>query len=108
MTFDPLDPTHRSFVLWAAVLRGRVCGISDLRTPSDIRLLEAFQELGPECPMDSVTLGISGEAMLGDLLVKMGKSGRAELLSSMCPEEFEKDDAELGHVDFATVAANLR
>ena len=108
LTFDPLDPTHRSFVLWAAVLRGRVCGISDLRSPTDTRLVEAFLELGPGSLGDSIVSGVSGESVLGDLLVKMGPSARADFISSLCPEEFEKDDAELGHVDFATVAANLR
>jgi Ubiquitin-activating enzyme active site len=108
LIFDPTDPTHRSFVLWAAVLRGRVCGMTDLRSPSDTRLVDAFQELGPGSPVDSAIPGVTGEALLGSLLVKMGAGTRAFLLSSMCPEEFEKDDAELGHVDFATVAANLR
>lgn len=97
-------------MLWAAVLRGRVCGISDLRSPTDTRLTEAFSELGPRSlgDSDSIVSGVSGESVLGDLLVKMGPSGRADFISSLCPEEFEKDDAELGHVDFATVAANLR
>lgn len=110
LTFDPLDPTHRSFVLWAAVLRGRVCGISDLRSPTDTRLIEAFSELDPGSLIDSdsIVTGVSGESVLGDLLMKMGISGRADFISSLCPEEFEKDDAELGHVDFATLAANLR
>ena len=58
--------------------------------------------------MDGAGTGAAGEAVLGSLLVKMGASTRAFLLSSLCPEEFEKDDADLGHVDFATVAANLR
>ena len=108
LIFDPTDPTHRSFVLWAAVLRGRVCGITDLRSPFDTRLLKAFQELGPGSPVDIAIPGVTWEAALGGLLVNMGASTRAVLLSSMCPEEFEKDDADLGHVDFATVAANLR
>ena len=73
-------------------------------------MLEAFSELGPESlgDSDSVVSGVSGESVLGQLLVKMGVSGRADFISSLRPEEFEKDDAELGHVDFATVAANLR
>jgi Ubiquitin-activating enzyme active site len=82
--------------------------MTDLRSPSDTRLLEAFQELGPVSPVDSAIPGVTGEAVLGSLLVKMGAGTRAFLLSSLCPEEFEKDDADLGHVDFATVAANLR
>jgi hypothetical protein len=38
----------------------------------------------------------------------MGAEGRNKLLKSLEPEDFEKDEAELGHVDFATAAANLR
>lgn len=103
--FDPSDPTHRSFVLWAAVVRGRTCGQTDLRSPEDPRLSSAYEELA--------SIEFSGtravaEEEIAELLLAAGSDGRAELLSALSPEDFEKDDAELGHVDFATAAANLR
>jgi Ubiquitin-activating enzyme active site len=103
--FDSSDPTHRSFVLWAAVVRGRVCGQTDLRSPTDPRLTSAFEELA--------SIEFSGsravsEEEVAKLLIAAGSSERAQLLSTLSPEDFEKDDAELGHVDFATAAANLR
>lgn len=104
--FDPSDPTHRSFVLWAAVVRGRSCGQTDLRSPADPRLTSAFEELA-SADISSGSSGVSEEEV-ADLLIAAGSANRAELLSALSPEDFEKDDAELGHVDFATAAANLR
>ena len=103
MEFDKSNAAHRSFVLWAAVLRGRTCGQTDLRSPDDPRLIEALDSL------DSVrAIEIGGEIEVGEMLVRIGSAGRQTLLSNLQPEEFEKDDAALGHVDFATAAANLR
>jgi Ubiquitin-activating enzyme active site len=109
LLFDPSDPTHRSFVLWAAVVRGRACGQTDLRSPADPRLTSAFEELA-SADISSGSSGSSGvsEEEVADLLIAAGSANRAELLSALSPEDFEKDDAELGHVDFATAAANLR
>ena len=101
--FDASDAAHRSFVLWAAVLRGRTCGQTDLRSPDDPRLVEAFEGLASQKAFES-----GGETEVGKLLLRIGSHGRKTLLSTLLPEEFEKDDAELGHVDFATAAANLR
>jgi Ubiquitin-activating enzyme active site len=104
--FDPSDPTHRSFVLWAAVVRGRVCGQTDLRIPTDSRLTSAYEELASI--EFSGSSAVSEEEEVAKLLMAAGSSERAQLLSTLSPEDFEKDDAELGHVDFATAAANLR
>ena len=103
IVFDASDAAHRSFVLWAAVLRGRTCGQTDLRNPNDPRLVEAFEGLVNQKAAES-----GGETEVGELLIGIGSNGRKTLLSTLLPEEFEKDDAELGHVDFATAAANLR
>ena len=103
IVFDASDAAHRSFVLWAAVLRGRTCGQTDLRNPNDPRLVEAFEGLVSQKAAES-----GGETEVGELLIGIGSNGRKTLLSTLLPEEFEKDDAELGHVDFATAAANLR
>jgi Ubiquitin-activating enzyme active site len=103
--FDPSDPTHRSFVLWAAAVRGRACGQTDIRSPSDPRLTSAFEELAS---IDFRASSTVSEEEVAELLIAAGSSERAQLLSALSPEDFEKDDAELGHVDFATAAANLR
>lgn len=111
LQFDPTDAAHRSYVLWAAVLKGRTCGQMDLRTPSDPRLVQALDEL-THGSISSAGTGHSidgtGEEEVTELLVGMGETGKAALLSVLRVEDFEKDDAELGHVDFATAAANLR
>ena len=110
--FDPSDAAHRSYVLWAAVLKGRTCGQMDLRTPSDPRLVSALDELTQGSISNNVGTSRSvtgtGEEEVAELLVGMGESGQSALLSVLRVEDFEKDDAELGHVDFATAAANLR
>ena len=103
---DPSDETHRSFVLWAAVVRGRACGQTDLLSPTDPRLTSAFEELAG-LDLNSAS-GLGGEEEVTDLLIATGHTNRAEVLAALAPEDFEKDDAALGHVDFATAAANLR
>ena len=85
------------------MIRGRTCGQTDLRSPDDPRLIAAYEELISQSAIES-----GGEAELGDILLEMGQDRRTQLLSSLLPEDFEKDDAALGHVDFAAAAANLR
>ena len=84
----------------------------DLRTPSDPRLVSALDELTQGSISNNVGTSRSvtgtGEEEVAELLVDMGESGQSALLSVLRVEDFEKDDAELGHVDFATAAANLR
>jgi hypothetical protein len=108
LIFDAADGAHRSFVMWAAVLRGRACGLRDLRDPDDPLLVAAYDGLaGTEIDLTDIDNGET-ESQLGELLISMGTVRRQELLALLNPEVFEKDDASLGHVDFATAAANLR
>jgi hypothetical protein len=105
LTFDPNDSAHRSFVLWAAVLRGRAFGQKSLRSPEDPRLLTSYNTLTLEILPSQY---YDNESMVCSQLTGMTCHKREELLGLLRTEEFEKDDAELGHVDFATAAANLR
>lgn len=108
LAFDAADNAHRSFVLWAAVLRGRACGLT-LGGPEDPSLVEAYSEVeGSGVGVDMGDSDDGGESELGELLINMGVEKRQGLLGLLNAQAFEKDDAELGHVDFATAAANLR
>jgi hypothetical protein len=77
LSFDPRDPIHRSFVLWAATLRGRVCGLTsssistastatslghtgeDVEKPLQEVLAEAFDDLFSTATADSSAISAS-------------------------------------------------
>jgi hypothetical protein len=82
LVFDTADSAHRSFVLWAAMLRGRACGLSDLRDPDDPLLVSAYDELADINLDIADTDNEESESRLAEVLINMGMEQRKELLGT--------------------------
>lgn len=115
--FDPADPLHCDFVRWGAWLFARAFGhghTSEAKVAafsSDDLLSRALASLNSTSNSTSTSSrgssgsngsGATAESVLSQL---RGLALPPELWRA---EDFEKDDASLGHVAFVTAAANLR
>ncbi len=121
INFNLSDPLHKSFVIHAAILKNRCLGISRSVTavePTPTEEFVAYEEaLSTLLNTTAYTPDFFNRIPASAQLVKECKekiesiqlSTPSPLLISMLrPEEFDKDNLDLGHVALVSAASNLR
>eukprot|EP01041_Mallomonas_annulata_P003343 gene3343-6615_t len=106
-SFDISNPVHRSFIVYGAMLWGRSRGVEGTNWSRD-NLENILDTVLVSRDRQGTVRHSSWKGNVTEMVSALDTTVGWTLVSALTPQEFEKDVAELGHVDFVCAAANLR